>query len=55
MSVPVQVGDMVEIEVGGTLLTPSPVRVRVVIDTWVFVDGSNTGIEIENIKVIDRP
>lgn len=52
-----RVGDMVEVEIGGTLLTPAPVRVRAVStdQAWVFVEGSETGIEMENVTVIERP
>jgi hypothetical protein len=51
-----QVGDFVEVEIGGTLITPKPVRVRAVMDdAWVFVEGSETGIEMDSVTVIDRP
>ncbi|MDT8758195.1 hypothetical protein MZO42_05755 [Sphingomonas psychrotolerans] len=51
-----QVGDLVEVEIGGTLITPRPVRVRAVMDdAWVFVEGSETGIEMESVTVIERP
>jgi hypothetical protein len=51
-----RVGDLVEVEIAGTLVTPTPVRVRAVTeDDWVFVDGSETGIEMENVTVVDRP
>jgi hypothetical protein len=52
-----RVGDLVEVEIGGTLLTPQPVRVRAVStdQAWVFVEGSETGIEMDNISVIERP
>lgn len=54
-----RVGDLVEVEIAGALVTPEPVRVRGVTEdqgtTWVFVDGSETGIDMENIKVLERP
>lgn len=52
-----RVGDMVEVEIGGVLLFPEPVRVRAVTEdqSWVFVEGSETGIEMENVTVMDRP
>ena len=51
-----RVGDLVEVEIGGTLITAKPVRVRAVMDdAWVFVEGSETGIEMENVTVIERP
>ena len=52
-----RVGDLVEVEIAGTLVTPEPVRVRAVTEdqAWVFVDGSETGIEMENVTVVERP
>jgi len=52
-----RVGDMVEVEIAGSLITPDPVRVRALSDDgeWVFVEGSETGIEMENVTVIERP
>lgn len=52
-----RVGDLVEVEIGGTLITPTPVRVRAVSadHAWVFVEGSETGIEMANASVIERP
>lgn len=52
-----RVGDLVEVEIGGTLLTSNPVRVRAVTadQAWVFVEGSETGIEIEHVTVLERP
>lgn len=48
---------MVEIEIAGALVTPTPVKVRAVTDDqqWVFVEGSETGIEMDNVNVIERP
>jgi hypothetical protein len=52
-----RVGDLVEVEINGSLLSESPVRIRAVTEdqAWVFVDGSETGIEMENVTVIERP
>ena len=54
-----RVGDLVEVEIAGALVTPEPVRVRGVTEdqgtTWVFVEGSETGIDMENVTVIERP
>lgn len=51
-----RVGDLIEIEIGGTLMTPNPVRVRAVSEdqAWVFVDGEVTGIAMENVTVVER-
>jgi hypothetical protein len=51
-----RVGDLIEVEIGGTLVTPKPVRVRAVTDdqAWVFVEGSETGIDMENVTVLER-
>lgn len=52
-----RVGDMVEVEIAGSLLFAEPVRVRAVSDdqAWVFVDGSETGIQMEHVTVLERP
>lgn len=52
-----QVGDLVEVEIGGVIIPPNPARVRAVTadQQWVFVDGSETGIEMENVTVLERP
>lgn len=52
-----RVGDLVEVEIAGSLVTPQPVRVRAISpdQEWVFVDGSETGIEMDNVTVIERP
>jgi hypothetical protein len=52
-----RVGDLVEVEIAGALVTPEPVRVRAVSDdhAWVFVEGSETGIDMDNVTVIERP
>lgn len=52
-----RVGDLVEVEIAGALVTPEPVRIRAVSTDreWVFVEGSETGIAMENVTVIERP
>ena len=54
-----RVGDLVEVEIAGSVVTPEPIRVRAVTEDqgtiWVFVDGSETGIDMENVTVIERP
>lgn len=54
---PARVGDLVEVEIAGTLLTADPVRVRAMSADreWVFVEGSETGIAMENVTVVERP
>lgn len=52
-----RIGDLVDVEIGGALVTPQPVRVRGLSpdQKWVFVDGTETGIEMENVTVKERP
>lgn len=51
----VEVGDLVQVEVNGILTFPQPTRVRAVQDhgetTWVFVEGSETGIPAAQVIV----
>lgn len=51
-----RVGDLVDVEIAGTLLTSRPVKVRSVTDDqeWVFVEGSETGIEMSQVIVRER-
>lgn len=50
-------GDMVDVEIAGTLLTAEPVKVRAITDDgeWVFVEGSETGIQMDQVTVRERP
>lgn len=52
-----QVGDSVEIEIGGMVVPPHPARVRAISadGQWVFVDGSETGIDMDYVTVLERP
>lgn len=50
-----KVGDMVQVEIAGHLTLEKPARVRAVTEhegsEWVFIDGSETGIPMEQIVV----
>jgi hypothetical protein len=50
------VGDLVDYEVGGALANSEPLRVRALSSdgNWVFVDGSETGLEMNQIIVRQR-
>lgn len=52
-----RVGDIVEVEVNGSLIFSEPVRVRAIADdgAWGFVEGSTTGIAMDNMTVKERP
>lgn len=52
-----RVGDLVDYELNGAIANPEPMRVRALSDDgkWVFVDGSETGLEMDNVIVKDRP
>ena len=51
-----QIGDLVDVEINGSLVTEKPVRVRAVSDdgAWVFVDGSQTGIKMDDVILRER-
>ncbi|MBV9840180.1 MAG: hypothetical protein JOY99_01375 [Sphingomonadaceae bacterium] len=51
-----KVGDLVQWEVDGVLQMESPMRVRLVSDDglWIAVDGSETGIPMEQVLVEER-
>jgi hypothetical protein len=52
---PAVVGDMVQVEINGALQLSKPARVRAIQEhdgkSWVFVEGSDTGIPMEQILV----
>lgn len=52
-----RVGDLIDYEIGGAIANPEPMRVRALSDdgAWVFVEDSETGLEMENVIVKDRP
>jgi hypothetical protein len=49
------VGDLIQVEIGGSLQLESAKRVRAVQDhdgrKWVFIEGSETGIPMEQVRV----
>jgi hypothetical protein len=51
-----RVGDLIDYEVGGAIANPEPMRVRALSadQAWVFVDGSTTGLEMEQVIVRER-
>ncbi|WP_156254516.1 hypothetical protein [Sandarakinorhabdus oryzae] len=52
-----QVGDLVDYEIGGVIANAEPLRVRAISSDakWVFVDGSEVGLEVANVFVKQRP
>ena len=52
-----EVGDLVQVEIGGALQLPKPARVRALQEhegqQWVFIEGSETGIPVAQI-VVDK-
>ncbi len=52
------VGDLVQVEIGGVLQFEKPVRIRAIQDRdgqkWAFVDGSETGIQMEHVTVAQK-
>jgi len=53
----VKVGDLVQIEIAGALQLPEPKRVRAIQEyegqDWVFIDGSETGFEMNQVVLQD--
>jgi len=51
------VGDLVQIEIAGALQLPEPKRVRAIQEyegqDWVFIDGSETGFEMNQVVLQD--
>ncbi len=52
------VGDLVQVEISGQPLYHQPVRVRAVQEhnghKWVYVDGSESGVSMENVEVVEK-
>jgi hypothetical protein len=53
--VDVSVGDLVQVEIGGELKLPAPVRVRAIQQhegkPWVYIDGSEAAVPMEQIRL----
>jgi hypothetical protein len=51
-----RVGDLIDYETGGAIANPEPMRVRALSadQAWVFVEGSETGLEMEQVIVKER-
>jgi hypothetical protein len=54
----IQVGDLVQVEIGGAFQLEMPKRVRAIQDfdgkPWVFVDDHEAGVPMEQIQVIEK-
>ena len=52
-----RIGDWIDYESGGAITNPEPMRVRGLSDDgrWVFVDGSTSGLEMDQVIVVDPP
>lgn len=52
-----RVGDIVDYAPDGVIANPEAMRVRAVSpdQAWIFVEGSQTGLEMEHVVVRDRP
>jgi hypothetical protein len=55
---PAKVGDLIQAEIDGALVFEKPKRVRAIQDydgkPWVFVDGSETGIPMDQVTVVEN-
>lgn len=51
-----KIGDLIDYESGGAVANPSPLKVRAVSEDgkWVFVEGSETGLEMNQVIVTSR-
>jgi hypothetical protein len=51
-----RVGDLIDYEAGGAIANPEPMRVRALSpdQAWVFVEGSETGLEMDQVIVKER-
>jgi hypothetical protein len=51
----INVGDLIQAEIGGSLVFPAPVRVRAIQlhegKPWFYVDGSETAISLEHVRL----
>ena len=49
----IEVGDMVQVEIGGSLCLPAAAQVLEIVphggETYVFIEGSLSGVLIENV------
>lgn len=52
------VGDLVQVKISGQVLHPQAVRVRAVQEhngqKWVYVDGSESGVSMEDVEVVEK-
>jgi hypothetical protein len=51
---PIKIGDLVQWESGGVLRMDAPRIVRAIQDGWAFVEGSETGIPVEELLLEQR-
>lgn len=51
-----RVGDLIDYETGGGIANPEPMRVRALSpdQAWVFVEGNETGLEMDQVIVRER-
>jgi hypothetical protein len=54
---PAKIGDLVQVEIGGSLQFEKPKRVRAIQEHggkfWVFVDGHEAGVQMEQVHVVE--
>jgi hypothetical protein len=54
----IEVGDLVQVEINGQLLTAKPVRVRAVQEhhgqKWFYVEGSESGVSMDHIELTEK-
>ena len=50
----IEIGDLIQAEVGGVLAFPKPMRVRAIQDGWIFVDDYEAGVKMESVELIEK-
>jgi hypothetical protein len=54
----IEIGDLVQIEIGGALCLPKPQKITEITDyqeeTYVFVETSSSGVPLDNVILIKK-
>lgn len=50
----IEVGDFVNAEIDGKLVFEQPTRVRAIHDGWVFVEGSEAGVPMKQVELVEK-
>lgn len=54
----IEVGDLVQVEIGGVLVLPEPTEVLSLHeycgDSWAFIEGSSSGVLLQNLIPVEK-